>query len=487
MALRDKRVYWIWLSLICGAASRQAVKILRHFGSAKKVFEADAAELLKSGTLKEKDRVYGEILRHDLSEAEEILSWCRSNGVDVFTPDTKGYPANLLSLTDAPLVLYVVGRLPDFEKECAIAVVGTRKMTDYGKRRAWSIGRGLAKGGAVVVSGIALGGDGMAMASAIEAGGTTVGVLGFGIDIVYPKEHRSLFKSVIRSGAIVTEYAPGSAPTKTSFPQRNRIISALAQGTVVTEADAGSGALYTARHAVYQGRDLFAVPGSVDAFGAEGTNQLIKEGAFAVTSAEDILSRYEYVYPHKINIGGAHRGSALEYGELGADEVKKKYGVKTEFDRHNIYSRSTDSAKDGGERPSEKAHGTSDFAASDDYIPEKYKIPKLPGEDASAKKKKSGKNQNKFEGASSEPVRIDFEMLGEKEKKVYNAMDVDTPMLPEEIKVSGFRIQDIMASLTLLEISGAVEAGAGGYFLRSSADDMEFDEVAAAAGESSEQ
>lgn len=465
MALNDKRVYWIWLSLICGAASRRAVKILRHFGSAKRIFEASGKELLESGTLKENDKAYGEILKHDLSEAEDILKWCKSNGVDVYTPDTKGYPANLLSLRDAPLVLYVVGKLPDFEKECAIAVVGTRKMTDYGKRRAWSIGRGLAKGGAVVVSGIALGGDGMAMASTIEAGGVTVGVLGFGIDIIYPKEHRKLFASVIKNGAIVTEYAPGSAPTKTSFPQRNRIISALAQGTVVTEADNDSGALITARSAVFQGRDLFAVPGNVDAFGAEGTNQLIKEGAFAVTGAEDVLSRYEYVYPHKISISGAHRANALADGELGPDQVMKKYGVKTEFDRHNIYSRSTSSGAPIREETAEKTEDAVVTAKKSD-------IPKIRPE-TGAKKKKPAKTENKFENSSSEPVRIDFEMLGEKEKTVYNAMDVDTPMLPEEIRVPGYRIQDIMASLTLLEISGAVEAGAGGYFMRTSADDMD--------------
>lgn len=486
---KDKRLYWIWLSLICGAASRRAVKMLRCFGTAKNIFDADEKALCESGTMKKTDGVYAEIMRHDLSEPEDILRWCDSNGVHVYTPESREYPANLLSLRDCPLVLYVIGRLPDFERECAIAAVGTRKMTEYGKRRSWALGRGLAKGGAVVVSGLALGVDGMVMASAVDAGGVSVGVLGCGVDIVYPKEHASLFKSVIKNGAIVSEYAPGTSPTRRSFPQRNRIISALAQGTVVIEADIDSGALITARCAVYQGKDLFAVPGSVDSFGAEGTNQLIKEGAFAVTRAEDILGRYEYIYPHSIDVGASHRAEFVDVGESSADEVARKYGVKTEFDRHNIYSRTDERrrAKVGARRSDAELYGESGLPSKSSAASEPpqtdspAEIPKLYKKQETSRdnqKKRGGKNSggaNMFEKAFSEPARIDFELLGEKEKAVYGAMPADTPVLPEEIKVDGYKIQDIMSALTVLEISGAVEAGAGGYFMRTSADGAQFE------------
>ena len=289
--IRKNKVYWVWLSLICRPGGRSAVKILRRFSDAASVYGATAKELLESGTLKESDRIYAEILRHDTSLAEEIVFWCKKSGVKIITPDDDDYPVDLYSLRDAPIALYCVGELPKFEKLCSIAVVGTRSMSDYGRVNAFRMGYGLAKGGAVTVSGLALGVDGTAMASAIEGGGTVVGVLGCGIDVVYPHEHETLFRLSAKNGAVITEYAPGEKPQRNSFPQRNRIISGLCQGTVVIEASSSSGSLITARHALYQGRDLFSVPGRVGDAGAEGTNLLIKEGALAVTGPEDVLER----------------------------------------------------------------------------------------------------------------------------------------------------------------------------------------------------
>ncbi len=450
---------------MCGAASTKAVRLVRYFGNAEKVFLASAKELLESGAVKENDRIYQVLLTHDIKEAESIIEWCDNKGVDVTIPGSKYYPSNCLSLRDAPMVLYSVGKLPDFDKSCCVAVVGTRKMSAYGRNQAFRMGYGLAKGGAVVVSGLALGVDGVAMASCLEAGGKTVGVLGCGIDTVYPKEHKELFKAVIKNGAIVTEYAPGTGPSRDSFPKRNRLISALSLGTVVVEADVFSGALITARHSIYQGKDVFSVPGNVENEGSEGTNQLIKEGAFTVTSAADVIDRYEYVYPHSISVLNAKRSVADIDCVKASEEVCRKFDVRCESDRYSIYASSLKSLKKDT-RNEISENELSVFAGTSD-------IPKLE----SVKKTGRKKTDKSFSDLPGEPVRIDYDMLTDIEKKVYNAMTPDVPMIPDEIKVEGLRINDILSALTLLEISGAVDGGAGGYFMRNSSDDMTFDEA----------
>ena len=462
------KVYWVWLSLICGPSSRKAVRILRRFGDAVSVFKADASELLSSGALSEKEHVYRNILAHDTAEAEDIVSWCSENGVDVITPEDDDYPSNLYSLRDAPLALYCVGRLPDFDKVCSVAVVGSRRMSEYGRANSFRFGYGLAKGGAVVVSGLALGVDGMSMASAAAAGGICVGVLGSGIDTVYPKEHAALYKAVVKNGAIVTEYPPGSRPSRGAFPQRNRIISGLSQGTLVVEASADSGSLITARHAIYQGKDLFAVPGAVGSPLSEGTNALIKECAFAVTDPADILERYEYVYPHSIDVSSMKKSLAPVDIASSAERTLIKYGVTTEDDRHNVYSvRPAPFSLEGS--PVVRT-GKNEAGDPDPFLPE-YDGGKRP-DVLSASSKKAKKKEKGFDKAPSEPKRVDFELLNENDKKVYNAMIPDTPMIPEELIADGITIADVMASLTMLEISGAVEAGAGGYFMRCGSDDI---------------
>ncbi|MBR6918403.1 MAG: DNA-processing protein DprA [Clostridia bacterium] len=463
------KLYWVWLSLLCQSASRRAVNLIRYFEDAKGVFKADESELEKCGIIKKSDALFSEILKHDTDDAESIVSWCNKAGVDIITPDDKNYPSNLYSLRDAPLTLYCVGELPDLDANCSVAVVGSRNMTDYGAVNAFRFGYGLARAGAIVVSGLALGIDSMAMASALAGGGATVGVLGCGIDVVYPKEHEKLFKAVAKSGAVITEYPPGSRPKRNSFPQRNRIISALSQGTLVIEAASDSGSLITARHAVYQGKDLFALPGSVGREMSEGTNFLIKEGAFAVTRPADILERYEYVYPHTLDLSYVRTEFKEIDFERSAERVRLMYGVTTDKERSDVYSkrsapRSLDEppvvfiGEDSG-RYDNKTFDFDDTYKKPDVLPAKSR--------ADAKKSKPG-----FADAPSEPKRIDFELLSEKDLKIYNSMIPDTPMIQEELISDDITIADVMASMTMLEVSGAIEAGAGGYFMRTSADDI---------------
>ena len=452
------KICWIWLSRACGPASRTAVALVRAFGDAEGVFSAGAKELLASGIVKERDRAYPALLDRDTSEAKKILSWCGDNGITVLTPDDERYPSNLFALRDAPMTLYVAGDMPDIEKCPAISVVGSRDMSEYGRVNAFRFGYGLAKGGVTVVSGLALGVDGMAMASALSGGGSVIGVLGSGIDVIYPKEHSSLYSSVVEQGAIVTEYAPGSRPARGAFPQRNRIIAALSQGTLVIEASEDSGSLITARLAIYQGKDLFSVPGAVDRPLSAGTNELIKEGAYTVTDPADVLERYEYVYPHTIDVSTSRASLRDVDLATSAYRVTSKYGVTTEGERSRAFGRRAERVWFDG-TPVVKRGEVPEPVDFD------FEAPAPSGVKPTALKEKKTPRHTGFK-EQVEPKRIDLEMLGDADLRIYNAMKPDTPMVPEELLCDGMKISDVMASLTMLEIAGAVEAGAGGYFMR---------------------
>ncbi len=297
---RDNRILWLWLSLICGPSSSAAEMLLDHFGSVEAIYSADAEAYGAISSLPA--RIAEKLGDKALVEACEINAYCLNEGVGILTPDSPLYPARLARIQRRPVVLYYKGVLIDLEKEVCIAEVGTRTMTEYGSRAAYSVAYDLAKAGAIVVSGMAKGVDGMAHRGALDAGGYTVAVLGCGIDRVYPAEHADLMRQILKSGLVITEYKPFTEPKGQNFPLRNRIISGLSQGTVVIEAPKGSGALITAQTALGQGRDVFALPGKVGEMSSIGTNALIRDGARIVTCASDVLLEYQPLYPGKINL-----------------------------------------------------------------------------------------------------------------------------------------------------------------------------------------
>ncbi|MCD6470954.1 DNA-processing protein DprA [bacterium] len=201
----------------------------------------------------------------------------------------KNYPKLLKEIYDPPKEIYVLGKL-EAEEKYPLAVVGTRKISNYGKQIVSSIVKDLAKIGLTIVSGLALGTDALAHQAALDVNGKTIAVLGSGLDMIYPRIHKKLAERIIKSGgAIISEYPPGTKPTKWTFPARNRIISGLSLGVLVIEAPERSGALITAHHALDQGREVFAVPGNIYSQNSVGCNNLIKLGAKAVTDANDIL------------------------------------------------------------------------------------------------------------------------------------------------------------------------------------------------------
>ena len=295
--------YWVWLSECRGVSNQTRLALLRHFGSPEDVFYADAGELLLTEGIT-RDQVHA-LEDHKLDKADKVLADCQRLGLRILTIQDAEYPGRLQNIYDPPCLLYVKGRLPAFDEEAAVAVVGTRDCTPYGIACAEKLGYGLTGGGAVVVSGLAKGIDAAASRGALRAGGVTVGVVGNGLDVHYPYESRYLYEDIAAAGVLLSEYPPGTEAAGGHFPARNRIISGLSLATLVVEAPERSGALITAETALEQGRDVLAVPGPIDAPTSVGCNRLIRDGAGLVSDAWDILREYAGRFPDKLNQDGA--------------------------------------------------------------------------------------------------------------------------------------------------------------------------------------
>ena len=363
-------------------------------------------------------------------------------------------------------------------------------MTEYGRTMAYSLGVGLTYGGSIVVSGMALGSDSMALIGALDAGGQVVAVLGSGVDVIYPREHRDIYRKIVERGAVISEYPPGTPPIGSHFPVRNRIMSGIADATVVVEADARSGSLITAAHAFDQGKKVFAVPGKIGDAGSEGTNNLIRDGALAVLTAEDILAEFEFIYPHTVSVQRAH---AMLHGKE-MDELSRTAMARTRINtrtetgslgRANYYGSGTY----GGRR--------NEYPVPAPVSSERVPVPILREPEPAAeepapnkkprpvnvvksffgleKDKDERKNDKQRVNSDKKIVpakKIELDMLDETEIKVYNKMKPSVPTLPDELVDAETSVSAVLSALTMLEMAGAVESGGGGYFVRVQPDDI---------------
>lgn len=309
--------HWIWFATRPNLSDRVKANLLQHFYDAEEIFYADAeAFRIIEGMTPEAE----EGLRDkNLAQAEKIQDECARKKIHILTYRDAAYPSRLRNIPDPPMVLYYKGTLPDFDNLPLIAVVGTRRATAYGLTVAKRMGYQIAACGGIVVSGMASGIDAMAMQGALSADAAVIGVLGCGVDVVYPASNRGLFADTERYGCLLSEFVPGTGPFRWNFPKRNRIISGLSCGVLVVEAPEKSGALITARQASEQGRDVFVVPGNIDVPSCAGSNALLRDGAIMVGSGWDVLSEYEAQFPGKIE-NRCKPGRQLAY----PDEVERQ-------------------------------------------------------------------------------------------------------------------------------------------------------------------
>ncbi len=279
--------YWLGFSLIKGIGSAKVRALQDHFGTLAAAWQAHEHELLRIGLGQSaSDSLITSRTQLNLDQEWDKL---QKQGVQLLTWDTPTYPRYLAEIPNAPPVLYVKGELLERD-QWAVAVVGTRRLTAYGRQVTHELVTGLVRQGITVVSGLAKGIDTVAHKTAVESGGRTLAVLGSGVDNIYPTENRKLSQRIAEGqGAIISEYPLGMPPDARNFPPRNRLISGLSLGVVVVEAGEKSGALITARFAVEQDREVFAVPGPINSAASLGTNKLIQEGAKLILGVEDIL------------------------------------------------------------------------------------------------------------------------------------------------------------------------------------------------------
>ncbi len=282
----ERTKYWVGFNHIRGIGPVRLERLLQHFGDIRSAWEARSYQLSAAGL---SDNLSRQLIqtRENIC-LDEIMETILEAGIKVYYWDHPNYPERLRRITQSPFVIYLKGDLIE-EDIWGIAIVGTRRYSDYGRQVTGELARMLAGYGITVISGLARGIDGIAHQNSLDAGGRTIAVLGSGIDKIYPPEHKKLAERIVCQGALISDYPIGTPPDGSNFPPRNRLISGLSKITIVIEAGKKSGALITAGYAAEQGKEVFAVPGKITSPVSKGTNLLIKQGAHPLLSAQDVL------------------------------------------------------------------------------------------------------------------------------------------------------------------------------------------------------
>ncbi|MBQ8175321.1 MAG: DNA-processing protein DprA [Clostridia bacterium] len=434
----SENLYWIWLSRRCAYDSGSLDRLLRVYTSPRAIYEASEVELRRAlGDSAKTD--LSRLCYKDLSDAQRIMDFCMMTDVGILAYDDPRYPARLRMLSDAPPVLYYKGNLPTFEGRLAVAVVGTRKMSDYGKRMAFEIAHDLTRAGATVVTGMALGIDGVASAAAVAAEAPSVAVLGSGIDIIYPREHQYLMHAITQNGVVMTEFAPGTPPDGRNFPRRNRIISGLSQGVLVIEGDSKSGALITARHAEKQGRDVYALPGNADEVNSEATTRLLKNGACPVSCADDIIRVYEPLYGNTLNML-----RLLDATRVRMDKTLSSLRVSARlyYPKYKVYNGEEEKKAPATLVPDKKSRWS-----KREQVEKKTQTPVTP-------------SPQKADGEEK------MQLLDPATLAVYKKIKPGLAFTVDELCAEGFSAAEVLAAMTILEIHKCVMALPGGRYTR---------------------
>lgn len=391
--------YWMWMQTALGAGARVS-EILAYFETPEELYLAGSNEWRLSGLFTEK-RIQA-LKNSTPSQTAQIFNECKKCGYTIITPDSNLYPERFRNLSDMPLVLYGLGDCSVLKDQLSLGIVGTRNASDYGIETAQKLSYALAKGGATIVSGGALGIDSEAHAGAMLAKGRTMAFLGCGLSYKYLMENAPLRRAITRYGALFSEYAPLTAPSKRSFPIRNRLISGVALGIIVIEAGRKSGSLITASRALEQGKDVFAVPGDIIRSSFDGANHLIKNGAKPVLNAEDVLSEYDYRYGEHIK---------TEYLDISLNEIKYVDYRKKKSPENPEVARKTE------ENITKTIPSVNEKKAPSDVSEEALKV---------------------YRALSEEPTHID-----------------------DIIRATGMKMNVVLSALTELELEGAVEQVTG--------------------------
>lgn len=413
----DDRVYWIWLQQVLKYGSNKIRTINLIYDSVEDFYAAGPSNWKLCGCFTPKEI---DVMKNtNIEKAYSIIDRCCQLGQDIIVMSDERYPERLKQIANPPCVLYVKGEIPKIDNKICISVVGTRSATLYGIQMAFDISLELAKAGATVISGGALGIDSAAHKGAIQGGGKTIAVLGCGIDYPYLVQNKALRRIISENGAIISEFAPNFPAYPSNFPMRNRIISGLSLGTVVIEAGKKSGSLITAELALEQNRDVFAVPVDMNSSVSEGTTALLRDGAKLVTCGEDILCQYRASYFRKKDEADVsslifERPTKETYEEINGINPDKctKVHKNSSLEKQNI-------SKYRIEKDENQQHNTPDY---------------------------------------------DIKSLSSDEKNVYNSLKGGKKHIDSISLETGLTIGKLLPLLTSMELTGIIESYSGKFY-----------------------
>ena len=443
--MKDDIVYWIWLAEQCGYGSKYFTKLYTYYRDPHEIYNLQNEEIMQLGRrfpLNFKDK----LCQRNLEKARAIYEYCQKSGIEVIPFGDDRYPERLRLIEDPPVVLYCLGSFPDFNNKLCIGIVGTRKMSRYGRAAAYNFSYELSSLGVCVVSGLALGVDAAAACGALDGGEPTAQILGCGVGIVYPKAHSHLREEVIKRGALISEYPPLEEPKKYYFPQRNRIISGISQGVFVTECRKESGAMITANIAFMQGKELFAFPGNVGEPTAEGPNELLRRGAYAAISVEDIISHYKLYFNDDNAKNTANKLKNIRMRAIDVLDAQSRYSIPDRCEENERIN----SAPRLGSKATPKPDAAERYINAVKAEPIKREIVAEAREITSAPT------------STAKDYGLD-----DKTAAVFEAIPCKSPVSVDRIVCEGLSTSDIITALTMLEIMGLVTSLPGGMYVRS--------------------
>lgn len=453
----------VWYALACGPSCKWAAHLMKNYpGGVDGIFahEFDEDESI--------DGISGKFLQRlndkALVRAERVMVDCMTQGIRIVSCLSDDYPAKLKNIEDYPIVLYTRGNVERLNDRLCVSIVGTRRMTDYGKTATFKLVRELAPFDPVIISGGAYGIDCAANQSALFFGLDTIAVFGTGVDRYYPSEHRHIFDEIASRGMLVSEFPPGTPVDGRNFPIRNRVISGLCDALIVVEAPPKSGALITARLASEQGRRLYAVPGDIFSENAIGTDQMIKEGASLCTNGRDIIDDFLETYNLTADEGIIKSFNYRRYE--GAFEPRNMGGGRS---MKPVISKAKEQSQRGDETRTARRPGRTNRPEDGNAEPEKAPVDKYREPDRAPvfadRTDASEPAKNDADPViDNEARRMLREKLGEKEYKVFEAIPDGGMANADELTSTGLSSSEILSALTLLELYSAIESLPGGTY-----------------------
>lgn len=430
MYVRSGTDYFIWLSEICGAGSSLPKRVFEAFdGDVRKAYEADEEEYISHGICGEEAKV---LLDKDFTRANSIVDYCSENFVGILCFGNEYYPKRLYDIDSPPPVLYYKGRIERLTDSATVTAIGSRNCTEAGYELGYSFSYKLASAGVKIVAGIAEGIDTACTLGALDAGGFAVGVLGSGINILYPFENHSLFTRMFKAGLIITEFSPFTEPKAVNFPIRNRVMAALGDAVLVVEARHASGALITADYAKEMGKRIFVMPGNVNDPHCGGSNELIREGATPVIEVSDVLCELEYSYPATVSVRRSVKERLAERDDYISRRKRRKEALRRRMEEST--GEYTEPCRE------RRRHGAKTIS-------------------------ESVADLNTPEITQQETYPTDFENFSPTEKQIYNMLLSEAESADSISRALGISPGDVLISLTMLEVSGAIESVPGGLYI----------------------